>query len=250
MIDFHSHIIPRIDDGSESEEETEHLLLEAKKAGFNKIISTSHYYVGRYETDEETRKELLKKINQIIKFEEIDLEIYLGSEIYIVPDIIDLLSDLKASTLNMTRYILIELPFIDEVYNLKDILYNLMGKKYKIIIAHPERYKIVQKNPDILAELIELGVLFQSNYGSILGFYGKKAQKTVKKLLKADMVHFLGTDVHEKNSIYPKIPKALKKIEKIVGRRRLRDLTTRNAEMILNDMEFEAYEPKRIKKRR
>lgn len=65
--------------------------------------------------------------------------------------------------------------------------------------------------PDILAELIELGVLFQSNYGSILGFYGKKAQKTVKKLLKADMVHFLGTDVHKKNSIYPKIPKALKK---------------------------------------
>lgn len=73
----------------------------------------------------------------------------------------------------------------------------------------------------------------QCNYGSILGIYGMKAKSTVKRMLKEDLVDFFGTDVHKPDTIYPKLPKALKKISKYVDEDRLDDLTHTNAAMLL-----------------
>ncbi len=249
MIDFHTHIIPNIDDGSRSEEETNSLLLEACNAGFDKIISTSHYYVSRYEANVAERKKSLKSISENFNMRNNkNMEFFLGNEIFIVPNIIELILECKASTINMTRYTLIELPLRNEVYNVKEILYSLLEKKCKPVIAHPERYKVVQENPNYLIDLIEMGVLFQSNYASIIGYYGSEAKKTVKKLLQANMIHFLGSDAHREGTIYPEIPKILKELEKIVGEKRLKELTTLNAEKILKDEDLEAYQPSEIKK--
>lgn len=249
MIDFHSHIIPKIDDGARSEEETTSLLLEAESVGFDKIISTSHYCLSQYEVEEIVRKEKLEKYEENFKLQtNRDIKLILGSEIYITPNIVDLIQENKASTINNTRYVLFELPLHHHVFNLKEIIFKLMENKYKPIIAHPERYLMVQKNPNMLIELIEMGVLFQANYASIIGVYGSGAKKTVKKLLKNNMIHFLGSDVHRENTIYPKIPKILPKIEKIVGKERLLELTTLNAEKILNNEDFDARIPSRVKK--
>ena len=249
MIDFHSHIIPKIDDGSKSEEETKALLLEARRVGFDKIISTSHYCVRQYEVEEEERREILREIEEDFKEQtNKDIKLFLGSEIYITPNIVDLIKEKKASTINNTRYVLFELPLQHQTFNLKETIFKLMENNYRPIIAHPERYFMVQEDPNMLIDLIDMGVLFQSNYASILGFYGNEAKKTVKKLLKSDMVHFLGSDVHRKGTIYPKIPEILGKIEKIVGERRLKELSTLNAQKILKDQDFEAYVPSKVKK--
>ena len=86
---------------------------------------------------------------------------------------------------------------------------------YIPILAHPERYSVIQKNFNLLLELKDMGVLFQSNYGSILGMYGLGAKLTFKKMLKNNLVDLLGSDVHRPNSIYPKIPKSIEKISKL-----------------------------------
>lgn len=230
MIDFHSHILPQIDDGSKSYDETIRMLEEAQNVGFNKIISTSHYAVDCFETPEYKRKELIQLLN-----EEQDLpEIFLGSEIFLTYNINDLLTEYKASTINGTNYILIELPLRNEFVNLKDVLNRLKENNYRLILAHPERYHIVQKNFNYLYELYDMGVIFQANYGSILGRYGLKAKNTVKKMLKKNLVSLLGTDVHKENSIYMEVPKAISKISKLVSLETLNDLTTYNAELILN----------------
>ena len=248
MIDFHTHIIPKIDDGSGSEEETNSLLLEAKEAGFTKIISTSHYYINRFEIEESERRAKLTKIEENFKSKnKTDLELLLGSEIYITSNIVDLLKEGKASTINNTKYVLFELPFNHKVFNLNDVIFSLLENNYKPIIAHPERYEMVQENPNMLIDLIDIGVLFQSNYASIIGAYGIEAKKTIKKLLKNDMIHFLGSDVHKKQTIYPRMQEMLKKIEKITGEERLKELTTLNAEQILRNEDFEAYNPTKIK---
>lgn len=249
MIDFHSHIIPQIDDGSRSMEETISMLQEAKSVGFSKIISTSHYYLSQYVVEEPQRKNSLIEIAS--KFYETtgeEIKLILGSEIYISPDIIDLLKEHKASVINGTRYVLFELPLNGEPFGLKETIFRLIENGFKPIIAHPERYPFVQDNPNALLELIDMGVLFQSNFGSVIGIYGNSAKKTVKKLLASDMVHFLGSDCHRANSIYPKIPKMVSEIEKIVGSKRLRELTVLNAQEILNDYDFEAYRAKKVKK--
>ncbi len=230
MIDFHSHILPGVDDGSKNEEETKNLLLEAKSVGFDKIISTSHYAIDCFETPEYKRKELIEELNN----EENYPKIILGSEIFITYNMLDLLKEYKASTINGTKYILFELPLRHHFPNFKDVINKLRENEYKLILAHPERYTIIQKDFDLLYELSDLGVLFQSNYGSILGVYGLSAKFTVKKMLKNGLVSFLGTDVHKQGSIYPQVPKALKKISKLISDEYLDDLTTNNAEIILN----------------
>ena len=96
MIDFHSHILPQTDDGSISVEETINILKEAKQVGFTKVISTSHYLEGYYESNEAERRELLEKIKQ----ENVGIDLYLGSEIYISENMIDFLKENKASSIN------------------------------------------------------------------------------------------------------------------------------------------------------
>lgn len=230
MIDFHSHILPDIDDGSKSNKETENLLLEAKNVGFNKIISTSHYAIDCYEIPEYKRKEIIDNLNGENNFP----EIILGSEIFLTYNILDLLKEYKASTINSTNYILFELPLRNYFPNLKDVICKLRENEYRLILAHPERYSVIQKDFNILYDLKDYGILFQCNYGSILGNYGLFAKLTMKKMLKEGMVSFLGSDVHRENTIYPKIPKALNCISKIVSNEYLADLTTNNAEAILN----------------
>ena len=231
MIDFHSHILPQIDDGSISIEETINILKEAKQVGFTKVISTSHYINGYYESNEIERTELLEKIKQ----ENVDVELYLGSEIYISENIVELLKDRKASSINNSRYVLFELPMGNETFLAKEMIYRLIENNYIPVIAHPERYSYVQDNVEYVRDLKEMGAMFQANYGSIIGLYGKKAEKTVEKLLKEDLIQFLGSDVHREEHVYVFIPKILKKLSKIISKEKIEEITEVNPQKVLNN---------------
>lgn len=235
MIDFHSHILPNIDDGSRSLNETIHILKEAKKAGFTKIISTSHYIDGYYEADEEQRTKLINEIRE--KFQ--GIELYLGNEIYITNQMTELISEKKASTINNSKYVLFELPMNTKAMDVKEVVFRLMEKGYVPIIAHPERYKYVKEDIEYVRELADMGVLFQSNYGSSIGMYGKKAQKTQKKLLQEGLIQFFGTDVHTVEHVYTKMPKILKKLRKIISEEELEQLSTVNPQKVLDNEDIE-----------
>ncbi len=235
MIDIHSHILPNIDDGSRSLNETIHILKEAQKAGFTKIISTSHYIDGYYEANEEQRTKLLKEIKENFQ----GIELYLGNEIYITNQMTDLLSEKKASTINNSKYVLFELPMNTKAMDVKEVVFRLMEKGYVPIIAHPERYEYVKGNIEYVRELADMGVLFQSNYGSSIGMYGKKAQKTQKKLLEEGLIQFFGSDVHTVEQIYTKMPKILKKLRKIISEEELEQFSTVNPQKVLNNEDIE-----------
>ena len=235
MIDFHSHILPAIDDGSKSMEDSIQILREAREAGFSKIISTSHYLEGYYEIKEEDRKRLIQEL----KNEDIGLELYVGSEIYITENMIDLLKGKKASSINNSKYVLFEIPMNNKTMLTKEIIYRLIENGYVPVLAHPERYSFIQQNLEELEELVDMGTLCQSNYGSIIGLYGKKTEKTVKKLLKNNLIHFLGSDVHRQEQIYNKIPKAIKKIKKIISEDKFIELSEINPQKVLNNEEIE-----------
>ena len=234
MIDFHSHILPQTDDGSISIEETINILKEAKQVGFTKVISTSHYLEGYYESNQKERNELLEKIKQ----ENVEVELYLGSEIYISENMIEFLKDKKASSINNSRYVLFELPMGNETMLTKEMIYRLIENNYVPIIAHPERYSYVQDNPEYVEELLQMGAMFQANYGSIIGLYGKKAEKTVKKLLKENLIQFLGSDVHGEEHVYVLMPKILKKLKKIISSEKLEEITNINPQKVLDNEEI------------
>ncbi len=244
MIDFHSHIIPNIDDGSKSMEDTLAMVKEAKSVGFTDIVATSHYIENYYETDEEIRKEFVKQIQSKVD----GINIIIGNEIYVTQNIVNLLKEKRASTINNTHYVLFELPMNSNILYLKDVIFSLLENRYIPIIAHPERYSYVQKNPNWVIEYIDMGVLFQANLGSAIGMYGKDAQKTLELLLKNNMIHFLGSDAHRKNSVYKHIPETIKRIEKIIGSEMTYQLTTANPNLILEDKKIEVDNPKEIKR--
>jgi protein-tyrosine phosphatase len=243
MIDFHTHILPNIDDGARNIEETFNLIKEAKNAGFETIVSTSHYMEDYYETDTPEREVWLKAIYDNLQAKNIDIKLYLGNEIYMSENIIKLLEEGKASTINNTSYVLFEMPLNVEPMNLYDITYEMMQCKLVPILAHPERYRFIQQEPELVYDLIKRGILMQANYGSIIGQYGKKAQMIVKKFYESNMIHFLGTDVHRQNTIYTKIPEILEELTSLIGPERLEKLTTTNPELALNNKKIEISEP-------
>ena len=234
MIDFHSHIIPNIDDGSSSLEESIKLIKEAEKAGFTAIISTSHYIEGYYDYNQEERKKYLENLYNAENNDK-NVKLYLGSEIYITEDMFELIEQEKASTINNSRYILFELPMNSKTFLAKEIVYRAIEKGYLPIIAHPERYTYVQEDINYARELSNMGALFQSNYGSIIGMYGNHAKKTIYKLLEDNLIQFLGSDVHREGQIYNKVPKILKKLEKVISKKKIEELTQINAEKVLNN---------------
>ena len=247
MIDVHSHIIPKIDDGSSCFEESYSMFLEAAKAGFTDIISTSHYIEDYYEADFIKRKAWIEAMNKVLKENNINLNLYCGNEIYITQNLIKLIKEKKASTLANSRYVLFELPMNNNVMYLNEMVFEIKSLGMIPIIAHPERYTFVQEKPNILLNLIKQGVLFQGNFASIIGKYGNHAKSTIKKLLKANMIHFLGTDSHRKKDIYTKMEDIIKELEKIIGEVKLKELTEVNPGHIIKNEEFEIPEPTEIK---
>ena len=243
MIDFHTHILPNIDDGSRSIEETFNLIKEAKEAGFEGIILTSHYIENYYETNVSERDVWVKAISENLQAKGIDTNLYLGNEIYISNNMMELLEQGKASTINNSCYVLFELPLNAEPLNLYDAIYSLQENKLIPVLAHPERYSYVQKEPELIYDLIRKGCLMQANYGSIIGQYGVKAEYIVKKLLESNMIHFLGSDVHRQNSIYPKISFAIEQIKAIIGEEKLEELTTINPQLVLDNKKIEIDDP-------
>lgn len=236
-VDIHSHILYGIDDGSKSLEESKEIIKQHIEMGFKDIVVTPHYIEN---SDYITNNEEKEKILKTLKKEFNDINIYLGNEVFINNNIEELLNNNEISTINGSKYLLIELPLHNKIKNATDIIYELRIKGIIPIIAHPERYEFVQKNPDSVDELIEEGAILQSNYGSIIGVYGEHAKKTMKKLLKKNVISVLATDIHfPNNKIYLNMDTIRKKLTKIISEEKLKELTILNPKKIINNEDID-----------
>ncbi len=247
MVDFHTHIIPGIDDGSRDINETINILREAEKAGFNMIVLTPHYIEGYYETTRNTNKVYVNKLNRIAIQNNINVRLFIGNESYISDNLVSLVVKGKISTVNGSKYLLFELPMNSQPMDINRIVYKMEEVGIVPILAHPERYSYIQESPNMICDLIKNGVFMQCNYGSILGQYGKRAQIIFKKLLENDMVYFLGSDVHKMDSIYNQMPEAVRKIEKIIGKQKMQEITCINPQRVLMNQRINFITPTEIK---
>lgn len=238
MKDLHSHILYDIDDGSRNLKESLEILKKASINGITDIILTPHYIKdSKYNANNKEKEKKLKNLQEELKKNNIKINLYLGNEVYIDEDINNLLKK-DISTINNSKYILIELPLNSKCLILDEVLYGLVKENLIPIIAHPERYKAYYKNYDFFDNLIKKGCLFQSNIGSLYGDYGRKSKKMLKELLKRNMIHFMGSDIHNQNSkIYEKnIEKDLLKIVK--DKNKVDDLLINNTDKVINNKDI------------
>lgn len=234
MIDIHSHLIYGVDDGSKDKDTSVEILSSLSKNGVTDIILTPHYILDtKYVNNKLDNIVILKELQKEIKKQNININLYLGNEIYIDKDILENIKQNKMCTLNNSEYILIELPMNGEFQDYQEIFCDLLNIGFKVILAHPERYTSFQKDYNKINEMIDMGILFQCNIDSILGNYGKEAKKTIKYILKNKFVTFVGTDIHSKKSDYSYIEKAKNKFQKYLSEEEINNIFNENAKDII-----------------
>ena len=237
MIDIHSHILYGIDDGAPDIDESIAIIRNLRKLGFDKIIATPHYIDNTdYVTGNKVKKEILNKLKKGLKISEIDVEVYLGNEIYLSEDILEKIDKKQISKMNDSKYLLIELPLSEKFEHSLDMLTNIKCKGYYIILAHPERYKIFQENPEKIEDYLDAGILLQGNLASLDGRYGRKAKKLFKQLLKKRNFFALASDSHRSTSkFFTNFEKLKKKAIKLTDEEYFHKLFNENPEKVLKN---------------
>ena len=233
MIDIHTHIIYDVDDGSDTLEESVAILKNAFKNGVTDIILTPHY-LGKESFDKEKVLQNFEVLKKEKEEQGIDINLYLGNEVAVYGNIIEILEDSRVETLAKSSYMLIEFPMSIDVPYITQTIYEMKLRGVIPVIAHPERCECFSSHLERVKEAVNDGAYIQCNTGSIMGLYGRKAKKIVKKLLKENLVSFLATDTHkETNTRYEDLKKVEKKVEKLIGTKRKNELFSDNAKKIL-----------------
>lgn len=233
MIDIHSHFLPGIDDGAKTIEDSINILNELSRQGVTDVIATPHYVEETiYISSRRRNYELLDAVRARAKEAGININLYLGNEIYINNNIISLHQLGTVSALNNTAYLLVELSLSGKYPNYEGVLDELVRAGYKVVLAHPERYTTVQEDFEVLYPLAEMGVLFQCNLGSIIGQYGKNAKKTVRRMIKENMIFAFGSDIHRAHGTAD-ISLAQKKLAKYYSKADLNKVLYENPSKII-----------------
>ncbi len=201
MIDFHTHILPRLDDGAQDESTSLGLLQAEAAQGVTTLLFTPHYYakIRKPEQFLNEREEAFKKIKEQIPEK---LRIRLGAEVRFEAETRLSAEQFQSLAIENTRYVLVELPFEEEwSESFFERLARLASEAERIpVLAHIERYEAVRKNPKILNEFVRRGWLLQVTTGS---FVEKRSASLAFAMLKKGLVHCLGTDSHNLDTRAP-----------------------------------------------
>lgn len=193
--DVHCHILPGVDHGSQSVEQSLEMLEEEIKMGISRVICTSHVTAETFENTPETLTQAFQTLSQAVKEAGLDIELHASAEYRI-----DEYWDSQYSQGNVLpmpgNYILMENSFQQELLQLDELLFDLMLKGYKPILAHPERYGYYSHRHNRYEKMHSQGVKFQVNLLSLAGYFGQGARDNAMWLVKNGMVDMLGTDMH------------------------------------------------------
>ena len=195
-VDVHSHLLPEIDDGVQSIEQSLDIISRFSEMGYQKLITTPHIMSDFYRNTPEIIDDKLHQVKQAISNAQIPIEIEAAAEYYFDEHFVDLVKSKSKLLTFGDNYLLFEIGFVSEPLNLKAIIFDLITQGYKPVLAHPERYLYYHQKLNKLQDLIDRGVLLQLNTNSITGYYSKEVKKVAEKLVKNNMIHFIGSDCH------------------------------------------------------
>lgn len=194
MIDLHSHIIPNVDDGSRSLEDSVNLIKESIKLGITDIVFTPHFEsIPNRMIPNININESFNAFKKHLEDENLNINIYLGNEITISDNLIKDLKNSKCLSINGSKYILLELDFFAAEEEIGELIYELELAGYSVIIAHAERYMYADYK--YIEMLVREGALIQINATSIITKH-PFLRKFIMKLIKNNLVHFVSSDVH------------------------------------------------------
>ncbi len=197
-VDMHSHLLPGIDDGCKSFDESIELIKELIDLGYKKLICTPHIMGDFYRNTPEIILGKLHQLNHIIQQLGLNIELGAAAEYYLDESFMERIDkEEELLCFGKERYVLFETSYMNASPHIENVIFRLQSMGYTPVLAHPERYVYLFENyTELLLQLHNKGVLFQVNINSLSGYYSRPSKKIAEYLIDEKLVSFLGTDMH------------------------------------------------------
>lgn len=215
MIDFHNHVLAEVDDGPKSLDESISMLRTAKEQGVTEVVQTVHFQHPKMEgknVDYQYLKNKLEELQVKVYKKKLNIKLHLAAEVFYLPNLLQI-SKNPLVTIGNGKYMLIEFSTNIFPSGFEKQFYDLQLSGINPVVAHPERYRFVQKDIDILNTWIDRGYIIQLDAGSLIGQFGRRIQDISAEILNRGMLHLIGSDAHNERKRNFCIAEAYKKIE-------------------------------------
>src|SRR5690625_4635771 len=249
MIDIHSHILPGLDDGAQTEEDSLKMATQAVEQGIHTIIATPHHKNNKYENIRESIVKHTVILNELFEQHGVPLQLLPGQETRINGDMVRDVKEGELLSLNDTKYLFVELPSGHVPRYTEAMLYDLQLEGYLPIIVHPERNRELMENPDRLYGLVRKGALTQVTAGSVIGAFGKKIERFTHQMIDANLTHFIASDAHNTTTRPFNIREAYEFINDNFGIDTYY-MFKENSELLIDNMNVNRMEPQLIRRRK
>lgn len=247
MIDLHCHILPGIDDGAKTMDDSIAMAHVAVAEGITHILATPHYKNNRWTNERAVVLEGVAAVQKELDNRNIPLTLFPGQEVRIVGELMDDIEKNKIQFIDETnQYLMIEFPTATVPAFTDSLFFELQKSGVTPIIVHPERNHAILNDSTILADLVEKGALAQLTAGSYTGSFGKKIQKFSKQLIEANLVHFIASDAHNTTTRTFYMKEAYKKLEKEFGKEKVAEYKQATKDIVNGEVLY-PLSPKSIK---
>jgi tyrosine-protein phosphatase YwqE len=202
-VDMHSHLLPAIDDGVQSYEQSINIIKDFIALGYKKIITTPHIMGDFYRNTPEIIADRLDKLNDIVKQMELPISIEAAAEYYLDESFMERLNK-KEKLLSFggdKKYVLFETSYLNPSPFINQAVFMMQTQGYKPVLAHPERYVYLFEDQEKAYELHEKGCLLQVNMTSLIGYYSRPSKIIAERFIDDKIVDFLGTDCHNEKHL-------------------------------------------------
>jgi protein-tyrosine phosphatase len=227
MIDIHSHILPEVDDGSHSLEESLEMCHMSFRDGVQTMVATPHAHDSVHKTHDPAF--LRRKVDELNGRLCGSPRVVLGCELRFTHDVVSQVCRTRsAPTIDGGPYVLVEFPHQVVPLGSERALFELMSNQVRPIIAHPERNHLLMAEPERFYELVEMGALGQVDTGSVTGQFGKKVQQAAHLMLEHGLIHFIASDCHNTRNRLPGMSEAVRAAADIVGQEYARAIAEDN----------------------
>jgi len=240
MVDFHTHILPDIDDGSATIEESVRMLEMLEQQGVKKVVLSPHFYAYSSEAEQfvEMRDSSLSKLVEALKAKQVNIDLYLGCEVLYFDDLWRM-EGLKNFCIKGTDYIMVELPMAVWTDSVVGGISKLISKGLTPVIVHFERYLKYKGNKEKIYELIDMGACLQMNCECMYKFFS--ARKAIK-FFKNGLVSALGSDCHNTTSRTPNCADAYSFLKEKLNRREYAQFRTMQNQLLKNAEKVYSFE--------
>ncbi len=235
MIDTHLHILPGVDDGPQTMQEALELAQALVREGIRAAIATPHYNDIYPQRSAAEIRERVQELQQELDRHGITLQVFPGHEALIKPGLVKDIQAGRLATLNNSRYLLLELWNTEWLPDTERAIFELRASGIVPMLAHPERYRAIQKDAKQLAALRQQGVLAQLTAGSLIGMQGNTARTCAETLLRKGLISCISSDAHSLRRRSPGVTRGLQRAIELVGRERVYQMTEIAPAAIINN---------------